>query len=124
MKRRPDSTKTLKVAAQALFYFNTFIWLGFSLSKFLDIIAFNNKSASNVITGIFMLGNAAALFLSGWMIAKGRRWARGFALLVLAVNLLLTLTDQFGIFDLLTFLIDIVILWILISLRVDSPSKS
>jgi hypothetical protein len=56
------------------------------------------------VVGILMFGNAGAMLLAGIGIGKPRRLFYLFAMAVLAVNIILTFTDQFGIFDLLTLL--------------------
>jgi hypothetical protein len=64
-----------------------------------------------------MLGNAAAMVFSGVLIHRRIRWGYYFSLAVLALNILLTFTDQFGIADFLTLLVDIVLLMILFSFQ-------
>lgn len=70
---------------------------------------------STVMLGIaiLMFGNVGALILCGLIVGKRSRWAFLFALVVLSVNIVLTVTDQFGLIDLITMLIDLAILGLL-----------
>ena len=63
---------------------------------------------------ILMVINAAILYWLGWGIAR-RRVFFYFGIGYLLLNILLTITDQFGLLDLLTMLIDIVLVILLIA---------
>jgi hypothetical protein len=103
----------LKIA-RALFFVNALTWLGFAVYLYLDMVRSGND-LSAVIIALFMVGNAAAMFIGGLLIYKRIKWGYIFAIAVLALNIFLTFTDQFGIADFLTLLVDIVLLMILIS---------
>jgi hypothetical protein len=64
-----------------------------------------------------MLGNVAAMCLSGILLGWRNQWFYFFAVFVLVINIVLTVTDQFGFFDLATLILDLVIFWLLISIR-------
>ena len=104
----------LKIA-RALFFLNALTWVGFGIYLFLEMTGFNNR-LSAVIVAIFMLGNAAAMFISGLLIYRRIKWGYYFSVAVVALNIILTFTDQFGIADFLTLLVDIVLFMILLSL--------
>lgn len=70
-----------------------------------------------LVIALLMLGNAGAFLLAGLGLSKPRRLTWLFALAVLAVNLVLTFTDQVGALDLITAAIDLVILGLLITIR-------
>lgn len=76
-----------------------------------------DQSVAMWVVGILMFGNAGAMLLAGIGIGKPRRLFYLFAMAVLAVNIILTFTDQFGIFDLLTLLVDLALLAFLILAR-------
>jgi len=99
----------------ALFYLNTAIWVAFGIAS---LIRMRQGTQGNPIVlwvvAILMFGNAGAMLLAGWWLGKGSRLSFYFALALLAVNILLTVTDQFGIYDLVTLLIDLVLLGLLI----------
>ena len=115
-RKRTKSFNSRIVAAQALFYINTLIWLGFAVYMFYDMAAVDNNGFAILIISIFMLGNAGAMFLSGFMLGKRQKWIYYFAIAFLGINIFLTFTDQFGIYDLLTLIIDLVLLVILFSI--------
>lgn len=66
---------------------------------------------------MLMFVNAAVLIWIGWGIGKGQRLYYYFGLLVLAGNIFLTLTDEFGIFDLMALIINASLLVLLIVTR-------
>ncbi len=105
-------------AAQILFYTNAAIWLifgGYTLVAMAYRAA--NQGITMWIVGILMFGNAGAMLLAGFGIGRPRRLFFLFAIVVLAINIFLTFTDQFGIFDFLTLLVDIVALTLLVLSR-------
>jgi hypothetical protein len=53
-----------------------------------------------------MSGNAAAMLGSGFRLGKQQKRFYYFALAALVVNTILTLTDEYGIFDFITLIID------------------
>ncbi len=116
-KRKAESLGKRIMAAQALFFINTLIWLGLAAYVLYDMAVINANRLSAVLVGVFMLGNAVMMLVSGIMLGKRQTWAYYFAVFVLVVNILLTFTDQFGTFDLLTLIVDLVLLVILLSIR-------
>lgn len=100
---------------QVLFFLNTAIWLVLGI---VSLERFFNQSTSGILTtwivALLMFGNAAAMLISGVVVARGGKWSYFFVLAVLLVNILLTFTDQVGILDLLTLLIDLVLLILVI----------
>lgn len=80
-----------------------------------------NDSPVNALTlwgiAILMLGNTAAFLWCSWAIQKQPSWYRYAIIGILSVNIILTFTDQLGIFDLLTLLLDIVLLGLMLILH-------
>jgi len=117
-------------AAQALFFLNAVVWLAFGILWLVDTAGRTPVQATTAwITGILMLGNVGAMLLSGIGLGTRRRHFFLFALAVLVVNLVLTLTDQVGLFDWITLGIDLVLLALLVATlrlytRPSSPSPS
>jgi hypothetical protein len=111
------SSKTIRTA-QGLFILNTTIWLVFG------IVSLSSNSLGEAvpefvrwIIASLMFGNAAAMLVSGYAIGQRIRWTFTLALTVLAINILLTFTDQVGLFDWITLAIDLVLLGLLIAAR-------
>jgi hypothetical protein len=102
--------------AQILFFINALIWLGFGLYTLVGMASRYPGQIVVYIVGVLMLGNVAAMALSGFLLGKQNKMFF-FAIFVLFINILLTFTDQFGLFDLATFVLDLVLLATLISIR-------
>lgn len=100
-----------------LFWLNAAVWLTFGIWSMMRI---GSNSDVNPITlwaiAILMLGNTAAFIWCGWAVQKQASWYRYTILLVLFVNILLTFTDQVGLFDILTLLLDLILLVLLLML--------
>jgi hypothetical protein len=103
--------------AQGLFFFNALIWLAFGIYTLFGMAERYPGQVTVYVVGIMMIGNVGAMALSGILLSKQNKWFYYFAVFVLAINILLTFTDQVGFFDIATFAVDIVLFGILISLR-------
>jgi len=64
-----------------------------------------------------MFVNALLLIWIAWGIGTGNKLYYFFGILVLAGNIFLTFTDEFGLFDLLTLIVNIILLVLLIVTR-------
>ena len=103
--------------AQGLFILNAAIWLGFGIVSVVRLGGNAGQGVTAVVVAILVFGNSGAMALSGALLGRRRLLFYLFALAVLAVNVVLTFTDQFGAFDLITLVIDLVLLGILIVAR-------
>lgn len=104
--------------AGRLSYLLGLIWVAFGVASLLR--AAQGASAPTVMDWMLaglMVGNAGALTLVGWGIARGARWAWYAGVAWLAANILLTITDEFGFFDAATLLLDGILLGLLIRIR-------
>jgi len=105
-------------AAQILLYINAAIWIVLGIATLLRMSQTNPESPFLLwIIAILMAGNASMMLLSGWGLGTGHRLFYYLALIVMAVNIILTFTDQFGLLDFLTLVIDLAILALLIACR-------
>lgn len=75
------------------------------------------------LIGLLMFGNAAAFTLAGFGLGTGRRPYFYFSLLLVVVNLLLTVTDEVGLFDAITLLLLLILLVLLLASRKAYPSR-
>ena len=66
---------------------------------------------------ILMLANAIVMAWVGVMIVNGRDWIFFLAILYMVVNVVLSITDQFGWIDALILLLNLVILGLLVIAR-------
>jgi hypothetical protein len=105
-------------AARALFFLNALVWFAFGVASLwrMDETTETGQSVT-VIIGVLMFGNAGAMLLAGLGLRRRQRLFYLFALGVLVVNILLTFTDQFGLFDFLTLLLDLGLVTILLWAR-------
>jgi hypothetical protein len=97
-----------------LFVVNAVIWIALGISTLVRIEG--QGVVAWVLAGL-MFGNAGAMFLSGWGLYQEKKGFFYLAVAVLVVNILLTVTDQFGLFDLIILLIDLVLLVLVIAAR-------
>lgn len=94
------------------------IWFVFGVYSLIRITGGNTGLSSFgwIIAGL-MFVNSTVLIWIGWKLKEARRFYFYLALLVLAGNILLTVTDEFGIFDLVTLIIAISLLILLLVTR-------
>ena len=104
---------TTRQTTRILFYINALIWTVFGVYT---LIRMSGSAVPMIVIGILMFGNAFALFLSGLLLGNPRKIFIFFGTAVLAVNILLTFTDQFGLIDMLTLIFDLIIFGFLVKL--------
>jgi len=75
------------------------------------------RTALYVFYGITMFGDAVLMAFCAWQLPKRTKFIFFFSLFVLAVNILLTIFDQFGLADLLFVLLNLITLIFLILAR-------
>jgi hypothetical protein len=105
-------------AAQALFLLMAAVWFVFGVWTLVR----GGGVTMAWILSVLMFGNAAALLGVGWGLGKQQRRFFYLGLALLAVNIVLTVTDEFGPLDLATLLIDVALLCLLIATRARYPS--
>ena len=79
-----------------MFLLTAGMWVIFGISSLV-----RTSGNYNWLLALLMFGNAGVLLWIGWGIKKQRRAFYYLALVRLAVNILFTITDQFGIFELI-----------------------
>ena len=72
---------------------------------------------ANLFLAILIFINSLVLFWIGWNIKKQKRFIYIISLCYILLNLILTITDDFGILDLLALIINIITLILLIANR-------
>lgn len=117
VQRYKAKEPTRKNMARALFFLNAFFWLGYVVYIYYDMAVLNNNKSSADIATIFTFVNAIALFASGVVLGKAEDTSYYFALVVLAMNFILTILNLADNFFLISFILDVVILWLLFQLR-------
>jgi hypothetical protein len=118
MVENPTKAPIIVKIAQALLFLNAFIWLVFGVISLVRVMdGYPEKAVTVVVIGVMMFGNALLMLVSGLWIGKPGKASFFFTLAVLAINIILTFTDQFGWTDFCTLLIDLTILGLLLVAR-------
>lgn len=100
---------------QALFFVEAAVWLVFGGLGFTRAV--NGTSDWRFIISVLMLVNAGFMFWFGLVIIKGRSWIFFLAILYMVLNVVLSITDQFGWIDALILLLNLCLLGLLIVTR-------
>ena len=106
------------VTARILFALNAAAWILLGVSSLLRLRPAGGASVGWVVT-ILMFGNAVAMAWFAWVLGKRRTLWYWLAVAVVAINVLLSVTDQFGPLDLVVLLADAVLLILLLAARRD-----
>jgi hypothetical protein len=99
-----------------MFFVNAAVWLAFGIASLLSQALVDGSLARWVIT-IMMLINAVVMFWFGMKIVGGRNWIFLLAILYVALNAVLSITDQFGWIDALILLLNLCLLGLLFVTR-------
>ena len=105
-------------------FLNAILWLIYCGYIYYDMAVVNNNKTSADIAAIFLFVMAGLMFVSGLLLGKVKIEGYYFALIVVSLNTLLMLFNLPDLFFLISFLLDLVILWLLIPLRKDYLLKS
>jgi hypothetical protein len=107
----PDPVRT----AQALFFINAALWLVLASQRLFmpDVDASLDEPVSMGIMAVLLFGNAALMFWCGLMLGKRLRLYFYITVIVLVINVILTVTDQIRLTDMLTLLVDLALLGLL-----------
>jgi hypothetical protein len=103
---------------QLLMLLNAAIWL-FLAVWYLKPLFEDGGSLSNfarIVSGL-MFANALVMLFLAWGVAKRRRAFYYLALAILAVNIVLTVTDEFGSVDLMVLILALVISVLMVRAR-------
>lgn len=115
MPKKKDRLEAKIRLLRNLFVLNAILWFGLATYLVVEMVSFGNGLPA-ILVGFFMYVNSGGMLFSGIMLHKRKRWAYPFGLVFLFANILLTFTDQFGVMDLITLVLDLVILAVLISI--------
>ena len=115
---RGEVEASVKIA-RWLFVLLGLIWLVFGTWSIIRLgdSGGNISGTMLVFIATLMFVNSVVLIWIGWGIGRGQRIYYYFGLLVLAGNIFLTLTDEFGIFDVLVLVLAVVLFILLILTR-------
>lgn len=108
------TTNMLKLT-RYLFFLNAAAWLFFGVLGFTQAMTSTNDW--RLILSVLMVANAAVMLWFGVKIVSGQRWIFFLAILYLALNAVLSITDQFGWIDALILLLNLCLLGLLFITR-------
>ncbi|MDP2183699.1 MAG: hypothetical protein Q8K99_14180 [Actinomycetota bacterium] len=75
-------------------------WAAFAVLLLTDVVSIRvTQRGAVVLVAVLMLGNAAVMGMLAWLALRGRRFFDYAAVAVVAVNILLTVTDEVGAYD-------------------------
>jgi len=98
------------MAARMLFFLIAAIWILFGI---VSLIADSVDSALTI--AILMFINSAVMIFIGWGLGKQTKQFYYLGLVILAANIFLTITDEFGWFDLLVLTIYVLLFVLLLA---------
>jgi lysylphosphatidylglycerol synthetase-like protein (DUF2156 family) len=98
------------MAARMLFFLIAAIWILFGIAS---LIADSVDSALTI--AILMFINSAVMIFIGWGLGKQTKQFYYLGLVILAANIFLTITDEFGWFDLLVLTIYVLLFVLLLA---------
>jgi hypothetical protein len=115
--QRRSKTDPMKISmGRVVFILNAVFWLGYGVYIYYDMAVRNNNTSSADLISLFVFVNAGLLFFSGIKLGKPQRWTYYLAAAVGIYNLVLSLLNIVDLFFLLSFLLDLLILWVVIPL--------
>ena len=105
--------------AQGLFLLNAVIWLGLAGWSAARISSADpDQRFISEVMALLILGNAAGMFFCGLFVTRRSRFLYAVTLAFLAINLLLTITDQVGLWDWITLGIDLILGVVLVAIKI------
>ena len=111
-----DQTSKLLKLTRSMFFLNAAVWLAFGISSLL-LRAIDEGSLTRWVITIMMIANAIVMIWFGVMIVTGRKWVFFLAILYTALNVVLSIADQFGWVDALILLLNLIVLGLLFVTR-------
>jgi phosphatidylserine synthase len=115
-KRRNKSNLWKITLGRGFFILNAILWFAYGVYIYYDMAVRNKNTSSADLLTLFVFINAGFLLFSGIKFGKPEKWTYFFALAVVAFNAILSLLNILDLFFLLSFLIDLLTLWTVISL--------
>ena len=112
--RRPDTLAPKIRTAQFLLYVNALIWFGFGVYLFIDMMRANNSVAVILMISFFLLVNAGAMAFCAITIGRRDSWAYYFSVFIIIVNAIFTRLGEFNTYNLIAFILDMIVLLFLL----------
>ena len=113
---KKDQTTNMLKLTRYLFFLNAAVWLAFGIASLL-LRALDGGSLVRWVITVMMVANAAVMFWFGVKIITGQNRVFFLAILYMALNVALSLTDQFGWIDALILFLNLCLLGLLFLTR-------
>jgi len=110
-----NQTANMLKLTRGFFFLNAAVWLVFSVLSLLRAI--DGGDLIRWIYTFLMLANAMVMFWFGVKIINGQAWTFFIAIIYMALNVVLSITDQFGWVDALILLLNLCLLGLLFVTR-------
>jgi hypothetical protein len=111
-----DRTKTMLNLTRYTFFLNAAVWLAFGVASLLTRALSDGSPLHWVIT-VLMVANAMVMLWFGVKILSGGKRIFFLGILYVALNVVLSITDQFGWIDALILLLNLCLLGLLFITR-------
>jgi hypothetical protein len=111
-----DRTKTMLNLTRYTFFLNAAVWLAFGVASLLTRALSDGSPLHWVIT-VLMVANAMVMLWFGVKIVSGGKRIFFLGILYMALNVVLSITDQFGWIDALILLLNLCLLGLLFITR-------
>lgn len=112
---KKDQTTNLLKLTRAMFFVNVLVWLMFGVGSL--IRAVEEGSTLRWVITFMMIANAAVMFWFGVVIVNGQKRVFFLAILYMVLNVVLSITDQFGWVDALILSLNLILLGLLFVTR-------
>lgn len=109
--------RDLPTLVQYLFFFTAAVLMAFGLGSMFRAGPSPDMKLLYMVYAILMLGDALAMLACGLFIRRRKALVFWFAVILLGLNIILSIFDQFGLVDLLFVLLNLFTLGPLIALR-------
>ena len=119
-QRTRPARPLIVLLTQALFFLNAILWIVLGV---VFIVDHASSLAGGWLIPVLMAANAAVLGVIGWGLGTQRWWFYYAALLVLLVNIVLGVTDDIGLLDVLVLALNTVMLVLLFIKRAWYTAK-
>ena len=112
---KKEQTTSLLKLTRAMFFVNVLVWLMFGVGSLIKAV--EEGSTLRWVITFMMIANAAVMFWFGVVIVNGQKRVFFLAILYMALNVVLSITDQFGWVDALILSLNLILLGLLFVTR-------
>jgi hypothetical protein len=106
-----------KIIVRVLFFLNSILWLIYTVYIYFDMAVLNGNEFSADIATIYALFNSILMFVCGMVLGREKPPSFYFSLIIVISNTILTVFDLSDLIFITAFVLNVAILWLLISLR-------